>query len=208
MIDKRRSSNRERGVLAHRSPPRAQQADKVYRIGSSVWTRVERRDRRAASRLRALGTRKAEIWVIEYREAKVTTTACPLTAELIALKVDVLVTSSTPGRGPPSRRRQKSYRRRHRRRRCRRWNRVECCASGGHYHGVAIPLPDIMAKRIELLRDAIPGVVRIAAIFQPGQPGGRARAQGHGSDRARAEYRASTDCDQRPARLRTPPSPC
>ena len=38
---------------------------------------------------------------------------------------------------------------------------------GGNITGSQFHFPDIMAKRIELLRDEVPSLVRVAVIFNP-----------------------------------------
>jgi putative ABC transport system substrate-binding protein len=159
------------GVLAAPLAAEAQQADKVYRIGLIGVDAGERAGQAALRQgLRALGYEEGRNLVIEYREAEGHYDRLPaITAELIALKVDVLVTSSTPGARAAKQATTKIP-------------IVVAIAGdavaagivasvarpGGNITGSQFHFPDIMAKRIELLRDAIPSVARIAAIFNPG----------------------------------------
>lgn len=119
--------------------------------------------------LRALGYEEGKNLLIEYRGAEGQYDRLPaLSAELVRLKVDVLVTSSTPGALAakqatttvpvvvaiigdavaagivPSLARQ-----------------------GGNITGSQFHYPDIMVKRLELLREAAPRLVRIVVAFNP-----------------------------------------
>ena len=148
----------------------AQQTGKVYRIGLIGVDAAEEPGHTALRQgLRDLGYEEGKNLVIEYRAAEGQYDRLPaLTAELVRLKVDVLVTSSTPGARAakqatttipvvvaiigdavaagivPS-----------------------LARPGGNITGSQFHLPDIMAKRIQLLRDAMPSVSRLAVMFNP-----------------------------------------
>jgi putative tryptophan/tyrosine transport system substrate-binding protein len=157
-------------VVAALPAAEAQQAQKVYRIGLIGVDAGERAGQAALRQgLRALGYEEGRNLVIEYREAEGRYDRLPaLTAELIALKVDVLVTSSTPG----ARAAKQAT------------TTIPVVVAivgdavaagivpnlahpGGNITGTQFHFPDIMAKRIELLRQAIPSLARMAAIFNP-----------------------------------------
>ena len=148
----------------------AQQTGKVYRIGLIGVDAAEEPGHTALRQgLRDLGYEEGKNLVIEYRAAEGQYDRLPpLTAELVRLKIDVLVTSTTPGARAakqatttipvvvaiigdavaagivPS-----------------------VARPGGNITGSQFHYPDIMAKRIELLRDAMPSLARIAVMFNP-----------------------------------------
>jgi putative ABC transport system substrate-binding protein len=148
----------------------AQQAGKVCRIGLIGVDAAEGAGHVALRQgLRALGYEEGKNLLIEYRGAEGQYDRLPaLSAELVRLKVDVLVTSSTPGALAakqatttvpvvvaiigdavaagivPSLARQ-----------------------GGNITGSQFHYPDIMVKRLELLREAAPRLVRIVVAFNP-----------------------------------------
>jgi putative ABC transport system substrate-binding protein len=145
-------------------------AGKVYRIGLIGVDASEGPGHTAFRQgLRTLGYEEGKNLVIEYRAAEGQYDRLPaLTAELVRLKVDVLVTSSTPGARAakhatttipvviaiigdavaagivPS-----------------------LAGAGGNITGTQFHFPDIMAKRIELLREAVPRLARMAVVFNP-----------------------------------------
>ena len=148
----------------------AQPAGKVYRIGLIGVDTAEGPGHTAFRQgLQALGYEEGKNLVIEYRAAEGQYDRLPaLTAELVRLKVDLLVTSSTPGARAakqatttipvvvaiigdavaagivPS-----------------------LARTGGNITGSQFHYPDIMAKRLELLREAVPRLARIAVMFNP-----------------------------------------
>ena len=154
---------------------RAQPSGKVYRIGFlGVTSHGEYRRHVDALRtgLRKLGYEEGKNIVFEYRWAEGRYDRLPeLAAELVNLNVDVLVAHSTPGAraakqatstipivvaavaDPVD---------------------VGLVASiarpGGNLTGLTFFLAEICAKRVELLREAIPALTRVAVIVNPANP--------------------------------------
>ncbi len=145
-----------------------QPVGKVYRIGLMGLDSAEAPGHTALRQgLRDLGYEEGKNLVIEYRAAEGRYDRLPsLTAELVRLKVDVLVTNSTPGA----------------------WAAKQATTTipvvvaiigdavaagivpslarpGGNITGSQFHFPDIMAKRIELLREVVPRLMRAALIF-------------------------------------------
>src|SRR4029450_13640367 len=157
----------------------AQQAAKGARIGylsSSLSASPHLRDAFLQG-LRNLGYVEGRNVVIEYRDAEGKVEQLPaLAADLVALKVDVIVvgggtrptlaamqaTRTIPivftGVGDP----------------------VESglvtslARPGGNVTGLSSLGPELVGKRLELLKQAVPGVSRVAVLFLPGAPGDRA----------------------------------
>ena len=150
----------------------AQQAAKVPRIG---WLAVNRAPNLHLSEafrqgLRDLGYVEGRNVVIEYRDAEGKFERFPaLAAELVALKVDVIVAASTPA-ALAARQATKTI-------------PVIFVAlgdpvtsglvtslarPGGNVTGVSFLSPELVGKRLELLTQAVPGVGRIAVLWQPG----------------------------------------
>ena len=153
----------------------AQQPAGIHRIGilsisGSVFpARVEAFRRR----LRELGYIEGQNIVFEYRYAEGKQDRFPeLAAELVRLKVDVLVTAGTPaaraaknatatipivfagasdpvGTGIVS----------------------SLARPGGNITGLSLMVPDLDGKRLELLKEAVPKVARVAFLWQPGGEG-------------------------------------
>ena len=156
---------------------RAQQAAKVPRIGYLAGDRAASPHLIEAFRqgLRDLGYVEGSNVLIEYRDAEGKFERLPaLAAELVALKVDVIVAGGTPlilaakqaTRTLPI---------------------VFAAASdpvtdglvtslarpGGNVTGLSNIAPDLVGKRLELLKQAVPGVNRVAILWQPGGTGER-----------------------------------
>jgi putative tryptophan/tyrosine transport system substrate-binding protein len=153
----------------------AQQPASIHRIGilsisGSVFpARVEAFRRR----LRELGYIEGQNIVFEYRYAEGKQDRYPeLAAELVRLKVDVLVTAGTPaaraaknatatipivfagasdplGTGIVS----------------------SLAQPGGNITGLSLMVPDLDGKRLELLKETVPQVARVAFLWQPGGRG-------------------------------------
>jgi len=151
----------------------AQQADKPYRIGYlSLGTPAAEAKRFDAFRagLAALGYVEGKTLVIETRwlDGRKYNELAALAAELVDLQVDVIVTYATPGVtavkqatatipivfatvgdavavGLVS----------------------SLARPGGNVTGTSYFLPELAAKRLELLREAIPGLVQAGALFNP-----------------------------------------
>ena len=154
---------------------RAQPSGKVYRIGFlGVTSQAEYARFVDPLRvgLRQLGYEEGKHIVIEYRWADGRYDRLPeLAAELVKLNVDVIVTHSTPG----SRAAKQAT------------STVPIVMAavsdpvdgglvaslarpGGNLTGLDIFLPEVCTKRIELIREAIPTLIRAAIIVNPANP--------------------------------------
>jgi putative ABC transport system substrate-binding protein len=165
------------GLLAAPLAVEAQQAAKVARIGYmspnlADWPHTHEAFRQG---LRDLGYVEGRNLVIEYRDAEGKLERLPaLAAELVALKVDVIVAPNTVAalaakqvtRTLPV---------------------VFAVATdpvasglvaslarpGGNVTGLSILAPELVGKCLELLKLAVPGVSRVAVLWQPGVLGER-----------------------------------
>jgi len=147
----------------------AQQAEKVFRIGVLVAPSASYISYRLGAfrqRLRELGYVEGKKVVIEYRYAEGKLDRLPdLAAELVGLKVDVIVTV-----GPASRIAMKAT------------SAIPIVTAGssdpvgdglvsslarpsGNITGLSLRFPELDRKRLELLREAFPKVVRIALLW-------------------------------------------
>ncbi len=165
------------GLLAAPFAAEAQQAAKVPRIGYLSANLAAARHPQEAflQGLRDLGYVEGRNVVIEYRNAEGKFERLPaLAAELVALKVDVIVVGGTPQAlavkqatrtlpivFPVA---------------------VDPVASGlvtslarpgGNVTGLSALLPELVGKCLEQLTQAVPGVSRVAALWQPGALGER-----------------------------------
>jgi putative ABC transport system substrate-binding protein len=150
----------------------AQQAAKIARIGYLGYNRANLPQLREAFRqgLRDLGYVEGRNLVIEYRYAEGKFERFPaLAAELVALKVDVIFAPTTPhalaakqatrtlpivfaaAADPVSSGLVTSLAR-----------------PGGNVTGLSILGPELIGKGLELLTQAVPGVSRVAVLWQPG----------------------------------------
>jgi putative ABC transport system substrate-binding protein len=161
------------GLLAAPLAAEAQQAAKVARIGYlSAASLAANPHQHEAFRqgLRDLGYVEGRNLVIEYRSPEGKPERLPaLAAELVALKVDVIVAPGTPqalaakqatktipivfataadpvGSGLVT----------------------SLARAGGNVTGLSILAPELVGKRLELLTQAVPGVNRVAVLWQPG----------------------------------------
>src|SRR5438132_2851246 len=163
-------------LLTTASPAVAQQAKKVPRIGflsasspSVIWARLEA----FRQGLRELGYVEGKNIVIEWRSAEGKADRLPaLAAELVRLKVDVIVTASSTvtraakeatstipivmaldndpvGNGFVA----------------------SLARPGGNITGLATLYPEISGKRLELLKEIIPKLSRVAVFGTSTQPG-------------------------------------
>lgn len=152
----------------------AQQAEKVYRIG--LLGLSSRSDVTALAALhqglRDLGYQEGKNLVIEYRWAEGRYDRLPAFAdELVRLKVDVLVTYATPG----ARAAKQAT------------TTIPVVVAsmgdavalgivsnlarpGGNITGSQSQFPEVMGKRIEMLREAMPRLARVAVLFNPANP--------------------------------------
>ncbi len=160
------------GLLIARSVAEAQQAARIPRIGFLAGNLSAGQHLAAAFRqgLHDLGYDEGRNIVIEYRDAKGETDRLPaLAAELAALKVDVIVAAGTQHvlaakqatttipivfadvADPVARGFVTSLAR-----------------PGGNITGLSNLNTDLVGKRLELLKQAVPGVKRVAFLWQPG----------------------------------------
>jgi len=163
-------------MIGWSSAARAQQADKVYRIGYlSLGSPAAEATRFNAFRagLSALGYVEGKNLVIETRwlaGGKYDQLA-ELAAQLVDLKVDVIVTYATPGVSAVKRA----------------TTTIpivfatvgdavavglvsSLARPGGNVTGNTYFLPELAAKRLELLKEAIPGLVQAGVLFNPANP--------------------------------------
>ena len=156
----------------------AQQAAKVARIGYLTGGNLAARPlllEAFRQGLRDLGYVESRNVVIEYRDAEGKLERLPtLAAELVAHKVDVIVASGTlaalaakqatrtfpivfsPAGDPVGSGLVTSLAR-----------------PGGNVTGLSAFAPELVGKRLELLKQALPGVSRVAVLWQPGAFGER-----------------------------------
>ena len=165
------------GLLAAPLAAEAQQAAKVARIGYLATNLAASPHLREAFRqgLRDLGYVEGRNVVIEYRDAEGKLERLPaLAAELVALKVDVIVAAGTPAALAAKQA-------------TRTLPIVFAAAAdpvtsglvtslarpGGNVTGLSSLAPELVGKRLELLKQAVPGVSRVAVLWQPGALGER-----------------------------------
>jgi putative ABC transport system substrate-binding protein len=157
----------------------AQQAAKVARIGWLTFNLAVNPHLPEAFRqgLRDLGYVEGRNLVIEHRSAEGEPERLPaLAAELVALKVDVIVAPSTlaalaakqatrtvpivfAGVADPATSGLV----------------ISLARPGGNVTGLSILAPELVGKRLEQLKQAVPGVSRVAVLWQPG--GGAERTE-------------------------------
>jgi putative ABC transport system substrate-binding protein len=164
-------------VLAAPLAAEAQPAAKVARIGYLAGSLAARPHLQEAFRqgLRDLGYVEGRNVVIEYRDAEGNFERLPaLAAELVALKVAVILAPTTlaalaakqatrtlpivftVAADPVTSGLVNSLAR-----------------PGGNVTGLSILAPELVGKRLELLKQAVPGVSRVAVLWQPGGLGKR-----------------------------------
>jgi len=156
---------------------RAQQAGKMPRIGilNNGSAALYSRTNPFFEGLRELGYKKGENLAIEFRFADWELNRLPdLAAELVALKVDVIVAGATPA----ARAAKQAT------------STIPIVAvamgdpvgdelvmnlgsPGGNVTGNTFLGPELVAKRLQLFKDAVPGFSRLAAIWHPGAYGER-----------------------------------
>jgi len=161
------------GLLAAPFAGRAQQGGKVYRIGILETIPAARNAGNLDALrkgLRDLGYVEGRNLVIEYRSADGRADRFPdLASELVRLKVDLIVTRGTPAAraakeatgtiptvmatmGDPHA------------------IVASFARPGGNITGVTTFSTELTAKRIELLKELVPGLVRIALLHNMGNP--------------------------------------
>jgi putative tryptophan/tyrosine transport system substrate-binding protein len=161
------------GLLAPPFAAEAQQVPKIARIGFLELDRAaeEPRTREAFFRvLRDLGYVEGRNLVIEYRDAMGKTERFPaLAAELVALKVDVIVTAGGTLAAQAAKQATTTI--------------PIVFASvgdpvaeglvtslarpGGNLTGLSAVFPELVGKWLEVLRQAVPGVSRVALLLKP-----------------------------------------
>jgi putative ABC transport system substrate-binding protein len=158
------------GLVVWNSAARAQRSSRLHRVGmlerTSVAINAPNLDGFREG-LRDLGHSDGGSYIIEYRSADGIDELFPnLAAELVRLKVDVILTRGTPaalaaknatatipvimvGIGDPVGQ-----------------GLVDSLARpGGNVTGLSALVTDLYAKRVQLLREVVPGARRIAALF-------------------------------------------
>ncbi len=159
-------------LLAAPLAAEAQQAAKVARIGFLAGNLAGNPPTREAFRqgLRDLGYVEGRNVVIEYRDAEGKLERLPaLAAELVALKVDVIVAPGTPAALA-----------------AKQATRTlpivfpvavdpvqsglvtSLARPGGNVTGLSALIPELVGKCLEQLKQAVPGVSRVAVLWQPG----------------------------------------
>jgi putative ABC transport system substrate-binding protein len=159
-----------------------QQATKVPRIGylGANLAGGHRMQEAFRQGLRDLGYVEGRDVVIEYRDAEGKLEPLPaLATELVVLKVDVIVAGSSPAALAAKQ--------------ATRTIPIVFPASsdpvaiglvssfarpGGNATGLSFFTPDLVGKHLELLTLAVPGVSRVAVLWQPGERPGRDMLQG------------------------------
>ena len=168
------------GLLAAPLAAGAQQAGKVFRIGYLVLGSLESPEGRPSldafrQGLRERGYVEGQNIIVEYRPADGRAERLPaLAAELVRLKVDLIVAGATPSARAA---RQAS-------------STIPIVASnmadpvqdglvaslarpGGNVTGSTFLGPELVPKRLALLKEVLPGASRIAVLWHPGAFGER-----------------------------------
>ncbi len=162
------------GLLAAPLRAEAQQAGKAYRIGylsPGFPSGTPARTEAFRQRLRELGYIEGQNVVIEYRFAERKVKRLPdLAAELVRLKLDVIFAFSAPAvralkkatttlpivtvSGDP----------------VRAGFVASLARPGGNITGLANLTPELVGKRLELLKEVVPQVSRVAVLWSPDHP--------------------------------------
>jgi putative ABC transport system substrate-binding protein len=164
------------GVVAAPAPSDAQQPGKVPRIGflgASSESDLGARFEAFRQRLRDLGYVEGKTLIVESRWAEGRYERLPaLAAELVGLPVDLIVTHGTPGARAAKRATTTIP--------------IVMAASGdavasglvtslarsgGNITGSTFFSPEVTAKRLELLKEAVPLLRRVAVLLNPDDPG-------------------------------------
>jgi ABC transporter substrate binding protein len=153
---------------------RAEQAAKVPRIGFMVTGSLESPERQATvdafrQGLREHGYVEGQNITIEYRAADGRIERFPeLATELVRLNLDLIVAGNTPAALAAK---QADHRYSHCGACHGRPGRGRARAAGWEYHRDDFLGPELAAKRLELLKQALPAVSRVAALCHPGAYG-------------------------------------
>ena len=163
-------------LLAAPRAAEAQQAAKIARIGYLALNRAAGPHRHEAflQGLRDLGYVEGRNLVMEYRDAEGKVERHPAhVAELVALKVDVIVAPGTPA-ALAAKQATKTI--------PIVFTAVDAVTSGlvtslarpgGNVTGLSVLSPELIGKRLELLKQAVPGISRVAVLWEPGGGGER-----------------------------------
>jgi len=172
VIDRRAFLAGAAALLAAPLAAETQQADKVARIGYLGTRRGVSPHLPEAFRqgLRDLGYVEGRNVVIEYRNSEGKNERLPaLAAELVALKVDVILAAATPHALAAKQ--------------ATRTIPIVFAATGdavadglvaslarpgGNITGLSFFTPELVGKRLELLKQTVPGVSRVAVLWNPG----------------------------------------
>jgi ABC-type uncharacterized transport system substrate-binding protein len=153
----------------------AQRAAKIFRIGYLATNPTPHFQEAFRRGLRDLGYVEGRNFVIEDRNARGKLERLPaLAAELVALKVDVIVAAGTPAAlaakqatravpivfGPAADPVTSGL-------------VTSLAQPGGNVTGLSVLAPALVGKCLEHLKQAIPAVSRVAALWQPGATGER-----------------------------------
>jgi ABC-type uncharacterized transport system substrate-binding protein len=166
------------GILAAPLAAEDQQAAKVARIGYLAYNRAAAPDLQEAFRqgLRDLGYVEGRNVVVEYRDAEGKSERLPaLAAELVALKVDVILAATGTPQALAAQQATRTI--------PIVFTSVadpvtsglvtSLARPGGNVTGLSLLAPELVGKRLELLTQAVPGVSRVAVLWQPGGLGER-----------------------------------
>src|SRR5712692_11981880 len=167
------------GTLCAPLAAEAQQAAKIARIGylaGNLLAAAPHLPEAFRQGLRDLGYVEGRNVVIEYRSAEGKLERLPaLAAELVALKVDVIVAAAGTVAALAARQATRTL-------------PIVFIAvgdpvttglvtslarPGGNFTGLAAFTPELVGKWLELLKQAVPGVSRVAFLWQPGAVGER-----------------------------------
>jgi putative tryptophan/tyrosine transport system substrate-binding protein len=163
------------GALAGPVATETQQAKKIARIAYLITSPLESPEGRASvaafrQGLREHGYVENQNILVEYRSVKGRIDRYPeIAAEVVGLKVDVIVAAPTPA----ARAAQKAT------------GTIPIVAAvmgdpvgdglvaslarpGGNITGLTFIAPELVPKRLAILKEVLPGVSRIAVLFQPG----------------------------------------
>jgi putative ABC transport system substrate-binding protein len=150
----------------------AQQAGKVYRIGILVPGPTSPQIDGFREGLRDLGYVEGKNVTVEYRSAQDRLERLPgLAAELVALRVDIIYATVTPAAEAAKKATQTipiifgasddpvAY------------GLVASLARpGGNVTGLSLAAPDVSGKRLELLKEVVPGVSPVAVLWNAANP--------------------------------------
>jgi putative tryptophan/tyrosine transport system substrate-binding protein len=155
----------------------AEPAAKVYRIGVLTETRIENVQEYWQTALRQRGYIEGQNAAFEFREAAEKPELLPqLATDLVQRNVDIILTASTP---PAVAAKQATTT----------IPIVTMSADpvgaglvtslahpGGNVTGVYVPVIELAPKRLQLLKEAVPGLTRVAVLLNPNNQAARSQA--------------------------------